>query len=160
MEWQKRLYNHEQAPPPDLWPAVSERLRKAQGTLAGRFADHEAPPPDDAWPAISQSIRNTDRKDKGILRRLAGWTIPAAAACLAYLAIRLFAPASPSVVAPHATTALSRAPFVKRIRLAPQPGRDPREWASRRRYVTSRKFCTGWRFRQKFVRRTHPLLRN
>ena len=125
MEWQKRLYNHEQAPPPDLWPAVSDRLRKAQGTLAGRFADHEAPPPDDAWPAISQSIRNTDRKDKGILRRLAGWTIPAAAACLAYLAIRLFAPASPSVVAPHATTALSRAPFVKRIRLAPQPGREP-----------------------------------
>jgi hypothetical protein len=107
MEWQKRLYEHEQAPPPALWPALLERLQKGPGRLAGKFTDYEAVPPEDAWPAISQSIHRTDRQGKGILRRLVGWTIPAAAASLAYLTIRLFSPASSSVVLP-VSTALSR----------------------------------------------------
>lgn len=121
MEWQKRLYEHEQDPPPDLWPGLSERLHKGPGRLAGRFADLEAVPPDDAWPAISESIRKTDSPGKGILRRLAGWTIPAAAASLAYLAIRLFSPASPSVLLP--TTAISRAPIPGRTQRPSDPDR-------------------------------------
>jgi hypothetical protein len=125
MEWQKRLYDHEQAPPPDLWPALSDRLQKGPGTLAGRFADLEAAPPDDAWPAISQSIRDMDRKGNGILRRLAGWAVPAAAAGLAFLSVRILSPASPTVGTP-AATALSRVSVPQKSQ-APSPSDTDRK---------------------------------
>lgn len=120
MEWQKRLYEHEQDPPADLWPHLSERLHNGRGSLTGRFADLEAAPPEDAWAAISKTARINDAKGNGLLRRLVGWTVPAAAACLAYLAIRVFAPASPAGVAPAA--ALSRVPKTKTSQAPPEPG--------------------------------------
>lgn len=127
MEWQKRLYEHEQDPPADLWPHLSERLHNGRGRLAGRFADLEAAPPEDAWSAISKTVAINDTKGNGILRRLVGWTVPAAAACLAYLAIRFFAPVSPSGPVPSAAAALSRVGKSKK----PQEPSDPGQKVTR-----------------------------
>lgn len=119
MEWQKRLYEYEQAPEPDQWPALSEHLHPGAGRLAGRLSDMEAAPPEDVWPAIAQAIAPPARQATGLLRRIRGYAVPAAAACLAFLALRISLHTSADDTRPTVATAIVRAPLLKEAPAVP-----------------------------------------
>lgn len=56
MDWQKRLYDHEESPPPEAWEAIREDLSSHPSALGRKLGAMEARPPSNAWDMIKASI--------------------------------------------------------------------------------------------------------
>lgn len=57
MQWPRKLYDHEEIPPPHCWEEIREKLAAEPVRLGHALYDMEASPPADAWEQIRQEIR-------------------------------------------------------------------------------------------------------
>jgi hypothetical protein len=56
MDWQKRLYDHEESPPPEAWEAIREDLSSHPSELGRKLGAMEAQPPEAVWGRIRTAV--------------------------------------------------------------------------------------------------------
>jgi hypothetical protein len=56
MEWQKRLHDHEEEPPPKAWEAIREEISSLPSDLGRKLASMEENPPAEAWEQIRTAL--------------------------------------------------------------------------------------------------------
>ena len=56
MQWQKKLYQHEETPPAEVWLKLQQEIADDPIRLRSVLNEFESEPPVEAWPQIVASI--------------------------------------------------------------------------------------------------------
>jgi len=60
MQWQKKLYQHEEIPPVEVWQKLQQEIADDPAQLRTVLSEFESDPPADAWQQIAVSISDVE----------------------------------------------------------------------------------------------------
>jgi hypothetical protein len=84
MQWQKRIYQHEESPPPDIWEEIRKQVEAEPIQLGQAIYDHSEPPPPELWETIHSVLSTEHNRNVVPLPKVSafGWIRSHAAAII------------------------------------------------------------------------------